>query len=703
VLAQGLRWVGGRIQGGGRVLWGWRTWLHAHRGRRLAVEIVVVAVCLAVAAYLVGSSGRLGVSAGVVVGVAVALVVPLESRITWRRVIVLAGPALAVAFFVSLIQDMYVDGPDGRTHATAITAVVLPVTVGLADRWSKLLWRLLDVPSGGGIPAPGAGTPPPERLIRHWVLAGILCMALSAVLLVRPAWLPGMANDCYTPPDSSAMTVLVQDDDGTCYGMLDTSDPGLFATGSFGTNDNSRLLEKQLLDGNQPLGEKDLTVIWLGSLSCTAQPKDAAGCAGKDYPAERDQLRGLLLAQAWTKKHTPHRVHVVIADATQDVRHVEDVAHLITDHRAAFGPRTLVIGGGDSRDVTVRAILHLLDAGIPFIAPNLLADLGAPGQPLVEAAGYLQLPPPNIDYARDVVRRLRAGYRTGFRLTVYQAPASDDLYTTSLVNDVFYAMDELRRMLPASARGKFSARHADDLAQLDPSVCGADPGRPPGVLFFADRWSTFGAFLKRVNELCGQSTPRQVIADGSVSRFMANVSQRTNSTSVWPLDYYVGGPGCVDLRPDDAAFFADLVKSTLHPSKGYSCGGAEASPPALSSVSSTRAATYCTLEASQSSSRPCQPTDLGNFVLPLWDAVMLADRMLRDAPAVGGHLDMATLSLANCRLTAGVAQVQKGHLVGHILPVELWHVDQIANPKSPPMIKPTTAIPPSHAFAACWE
>jgi hypothetical protein len=70
------------------------------------------------------------------------------------------------------------------------------------------------------------------------------------------------------------------------------------------------------------------------------------------------------------------------------------------------------------------------------------------------------------------------------------------------------------------------------------------------VLFFADRWTRFADFVQRINDVCGHSTPRLVIADGSVSRFMANYQLRAVSNADWPVDYYVGGPGCSDLTPD---------------------------------------------------------------------------------------------------------------------------------------------------------
>jgi hypothetical protein len=571
----------------------------------------------------------------------------------WKVIALIAGLAAVFAVATVFVSDMFRGSTEARALAISLAAVVVPVLV------SNRLVQQARRPSG-----------PLRR--KHQAVLAVLTLLLGFLGWTRADWLPGVLHGCYTLPTARGITVLRASTDGSrCYGLVDTGDAGVFAASALARDPVTAGLERAILGANEPtVGAGDLTVVWMGALSCDPLPSDESRCKdGRDYPAERDQLRGLLFAQKEIAAAGTHHLHVVIADATQDVAHADDVAQMIIARRTALGDRPVVIGGGDSRDVTQRAINHLLDAGIPFLAPNLLADLGSPDRPFVDRPGFLQLAPPNMEYAKDTVARLARRYPSGFRLDVYQHADPTDQYTTSLVNDLFAAAQ------PATGA---SVRHVSTLDALDDSVCASKPAAVPVVLFFADRWTRFADFTQRVNDLCGASPPRLVIADVSVSRFMANYQLRAVSSANWPVDYYTSGPGCAALT---GTAYGTLKAQAL----------AEAGPlkvPATFECADRTSAgrdgqllEACSLDAAvKLTSQPCSANDLGMFLVPAYDAVRLADAMIPRKAGTGTEY-LASLTLPPMPLSTGVtAVVAHGRLQSPTIGVQLWHVDPLYDP-----------------------
>lgn len=608
----------------------------------------------------------------ILVAAALAAIATLLSP-NLRLVGLLGGTSVVFAAATVFVADMFQGSTEARALAVSVAAVVLPVLV--SDKLVQLFRTSLSNSSGNL-----------ALTTTHHAVLAVLTLILGFLGWTRADWLPGIAHGCYTLPTSAGITVLRSQGD-RCFGLLDTADPGVFAAPTFGRDPITTALERRILTSNRPLRDGDLTVVWLGALSCDPLPADATRCAdGRDYPAERDQLRALMFAQTQIAAAGTHRLHVVIADATQDVEHADDIAQMIVAHRAALGRRVFVIGGGDSRDTTQRAINRLLDAGIPYIAPNLLADLGAPGRPFVDRPGYFQLAPPNLAYAQDTVARLVHRFPDGFRLDIYQHLDSTDQYTTSLVNDLLAAVKPTARA---------TARHLSSLDQIDDAICAAKADGPPTVLFFADRWTRFADFVQRINDVCGHSTPRLVIADGSVSRFMANYQLRAVSNADWPVNYYVGGPGCSDLTPD---MFTTLTKQmyasrdllNIHTDETFACAdrAIDARDGQLLHA--------CTLDAAvKRTSQPCRPNDLGTFLVPAWDAVMLADALLPDRPPTGKDYLTSLNKTAVTLATGAQATVRDGRLSAPTIPVLMWHVDPVVDPSriwerpSPDLLLPT--------------
>ena len=620
------------------------TFVASRSRSRLAA--VLALLILVVHAAITGYVGIGTILVAVVLGVIATLLSP-----DLRLVAVLGGTAIVFAAATVFVADMFQGSTEARALAVSFAAVVAPVLV--SDRLVKLIRQ-------------------PALATSHHVILAALTLMLGFLGWTRADWLPGIVHSCYTLPTSTGITVLRATPDGTrCYGLLDTADPGVFAAPAFGRDPVTTALERRILAGNRRLGDGDLTVVWLGALSCEPAPADPARCAdGRDYPAERDQLRALLFAQTQLAAAGDHRLHVVIADATQDVAHADDIAKLVIEQRDALGPRLVVVGGGDSRDTTQRAINRLLDAGIPVIAPNLLADLGAPGRPFVDRPGYLQLAPSNLAYAQDAVTRLAHHFHGGFRLDIYEKPSPTDQYTTSLVNDLRAAVDKV----PGS-----TARHVSGLDRIDDSVCESSNTGRPTVLYFADRWTSFAGFVQRLNDVCGHSKPRLVIADVSVSRFMANYQLRAVSSADWPVDYNVGGPGCAALTDSSFATITEQMYASHDllalPENGpFTC--ADRFP-----ANEAELLRACPVDAAvKQTSQPCYPNDLGTYLIPAYDSVLLADALLPDRPPRDQDY-LTSLTLKPTALSTGaIAEVRAGRLVAPTIPVQMWHVDPLVDP-----------------------
>ncbi|GAB7039367.1 MULTISPECIES: hypothetical protein [Catenuloplanes] len=595
----------------------------------------------------------------ILIALALAAVATLLSP-DLKLVAVLGGTAVVFGAATVFLADIFQGSTEARALAVSLAAIVLPVLV--SDRIVATVRQ-------------------PALTTTHHAILAVLTLLIGFLGWTRSEWLPGVTHGCYTLPTwtwslpvSTGITTLRATPDGRrCYGLLDTPEPGVFAARAFGRDPDTIALQRRILELNEPLKDGDLTVVWLGALSCDPLPADPARCAdGRDYPSERDQLRALMFAQThFVATEARKRLHVVIADATQDVAHADDVAEMIIARRDVLGERLVVIGGGDSRDVTQRAINRLLDAQIPFIAPNLLADLGEPDAPFVNRPGYLQLADANRAYATDVVDRL--SFPDGYRLDVYAVPNPTDQYTTSLVNDLLAVVGE--RNDPAT-----TARHVTALDRIDASVC--RDGDRPTVLYFADRWTRFAEFVQRVNEVCGHSRPRLVIADVSVSRFMANNQLRAVSNADWPVDYHVGGPSCAQLTEETlrlitAQVYASRDWAGLAENEPFACADRD---PAVRETGELLDA--CPLDAAVK--LDCRANDLGTYLIPAWDAVFLADAMLPAARGPLTDLRVTALPLStddDGDGRADEASVERGRLLAPTIDIRMWHADPLNDPR----------------------
>ncbi|MBK8077183.1 MAG: serine/threonine protein kinase [Kineosporiaceae bacterium] len=397
--------------------------------------------------------------------------------------------------------------------------------------------------------------PPVTSGQRRKVLAGALAAAvvLAGGGLGVQAWRnrdPGSvaaaASSCLQVPAGAELSAAGSASDGACFGFSDGVGLPVVATAGFGRDPAALRLQNEIFAANRaavgtPYGPKDLTVVWLGSLSCPAYTPTGACQDGRDYDAERQALQALRLSQR--RADLGGRLRVVIADAGADMRHTGDVVRLITAKRAQLG-RVVAVGGGDSRDVTKQAFNDLLDAGIPFVAPNLTSDDDGPGLPFVNRPGYLQLSVPNQNQADAAIDFIAAHTpATASReVLVYHVPDAGDLYTTSFARDV----QNSARSNPRTAAGP--ARIVSAPEAIPRSVCRSGTGASPSTaVVFVDRWNTFGPFADAVTRLCGAAGPDLVVGGDSVNRFMTNDAARAAVRAPWPLAYFKKGTQCAEL------------------------------------------------------------------------------------------------------------------------------------------------------------
>ncbi|MBL8929485.1 MAG: serine/threonine protein kinase [Kineosporiaceae bacterium] len=412
------------------------------------------------------------------------------------------------------------------------------------------------------VPTPTTAPPPdqplpdrpsPDRGRRRAVIGAVLAVLLLAVaglginaLRDRDESPPASATGSCPrlPTGEDVLSATGTAADGSCYGFTD----GIGADGQagFGRDPAALRLQAEIFAANRAAaaterGPNDLTVIWLGSLSCPAYTPAGACQDGRDYDAERQALQALRLSQGRTE--LGGRLRVVIADGGADMRQAGDVVRLITAKRALLG-RVVAVGGGDSRDVTKQAFNDLIDAGIPFVAPNLTSDDDGPGLPFVNRPGYLQLSVPNqnqADAAIDFIAAHTPG-TTAREVLVYHVPDPGDLYTTSFARDV----QNSARSNPRTAAGP--ARIISTPEDIPRSVCRSSSGTGPATaVVFVDRWNTFGPFADAVTRLCGAAGPALVVGGDSVNRFMTNDAARAAVRAPWPLAYFKKGAQCSEL------------------------------------------------------------------------------------------------------------------------------------------------------------
>lgn len=401
------------------------------------------------------------------------------------------------------VYQEWVKALPGSPHARVNTAWYLPISVTNVD---------------GSDPTP-IDPPAPPWLARRGVAVALVFFTLAGLAGVG-WWQYGGGLGC--PHIPFLGQVNVRSIEGQCIGYSDGSD---FLGIHFRFNDKPgqvRLRDVQDTISRQNRKARDtwegnrtrpyVTIVYLGTF--TGRPTNEEA-----YSAEREELEGLAVAQREgideSGTYSEPLLNIVIANAGHEMEHAETAVEMI-EGLFAEDPRVVaVVGLVESRKTTARALEELNKIGLPAIATTLSADTLKGYSRL-----YLQLSASNSKQAEMIAKYakqvLRVSEAQVYWTTGGEPDLENDLYVKTLVD---YLDSELNNFKINIAVKKKYDRPLDH-------VCGYQ-----GVVIFAGRWSEFKEFLTEL-EKCGHNRPPHVVADDSVSRYVANPALRANTPRI---------------------------------------------------------------------------------------------------------------------------------------------------------------------------
>lgn len=272
-----------------------------------------------------------------------------------------------------------------------------------------------------------------------------------------------------------------------------------------------------------------VTIVYIGSLTGRPARKDE-----ESYVAERDELEGLAVAQYEENNHPASDdnsalLNIVIANAGYQMKYADQVVDMVVDLVRSDPTVVAVTGLVESRTVTAKALRDLNKAGIPVVTPSLAADRISDNSRM-----YLQVVPPNVDEARLISeyakRELKVSKARIYWTIGDERELENDLYVKTLLSD-------LGEFLPKSvdqtkgSTGIDVERITEFRGQRLDEECGYD-----GVLIFAGRWTEYGNFLQELRK-CNGNYPLHLVADNSVTRYLANPVLRQNAPGDLPMVY----------------------------------------------------------------------------------------------------------------------------------------------------------------------
>ncbi|HET8662135.1 MAG TPA: hypothetical protein VFM55_24520 [Micromonosporaceae bacterium] len=365
---------------------------------------------------------------------------------------------------------------------------------------------------------PSFEAPAPPWWARRIVPAAACLVLLAAgVVWADGRWGPG----CYPRPWQGHVAVELVGDE--CIGYSDhrahvfNKDPG---------QGRLRAIQERIFKQNRAAEEvwrasghrrPLVTLVYFGTLTGNKTRPDE-----ESYASEREELEGMAvlqyaLLQESADAEAAALLRVVVANGGKQMRHA-DKAVAMLEKLARDDPTVLgVVGMVDSRATTAEAIRRLGQAGLPTLAPTLSADGIDDSSKL-----YLQISAPNSEQAALVAKY--AGHLDVNDVHVYYTTGDgssweEDLYVKTLVEGL---REQLKTLI--------SRDEEWDRQELK-AECGYT-----GLLFFAGRWSDFNEFLRAL-KVCRDDPPRNLAADDSVNRYMANPILRASAPGNIPLTY----------------------------------------------------------------------------------------------------------------------------------------------------------------------
>ncbi|MEV0250872.1 hypothetical protein AB0H76_30055 [Nocardia sp. NPDC050712] len=447
------------------------------------------------------------------------------------------------------LDDRSVPGADADPLRRWVRGIDNNRTNRSADAW--FLPLELPDPVAGRIGDPHrthlAVPPAPPLAARKWFVAG--CVLLPVLLLVAATlvYVPALRGaPCAHWPWTSGIAVAERD--GDCVGYSD-NDRQLFADDKelsamqhevFRQNE----IAAEIRRGNprRPL----VSLVYFAGISYAD--------SNMRYPhAQMQELAGLAVRQrraVLAPDESEPLLRIIIANGGSEMRHAAWVVdHLLADLVRADPSVLGVVGMDRSTAETARAIGKLGELGVPVVATTLSADGLEANSPM-----YFQAVPSNRVQARlvaDYVEGSRypdgtpkAGQRRYNRVVIYHPKGTEDVYVTTLVDDLNAELD--RRGVPRDSR---SWAVQSELYSF-PAPCATTGFDPGTLLFFAGRNDDFATFGRAVTEGCteapailGADTVTRLIADPkAMAPLPASLTVRYVAKGVPVI---LGGADCV--------------------------------------------------------------------------------------------------------------------------------------------------------------
>ncbi|WP_241845168.1 ABC transporter substrate-binding protein [Streptomyces silvensis] len=359
--------------------------------------------------------------------------------------------------------------------------------------------------------------------------------------------------------------------DGQCVGVAEGAASFGSGSGERAVRDVLELIERQNgevqkeqgLGGSAPTGPASRTVVYFGPLSGGARAEDPV------RGGTLAELRGIALAQRYVNAQalrSGERVplRVLAANAGDRFKDAPDVARRVVELAERDRSIVGVIGFGQSRRQTYKAIRTLGEAGIPMVGTSGTAD-GL----LRQSGHYYQMAPTDSRAATvmaSFVRhaRMTGDGRTARRTLLVADPA--DAYSASVAASFRREYRRDTRVLlytpadapePAPLTDALDGTKLDAVEDLAREVCDAVADEPRTAVVWAARGSQFQLFLNEIARISRRCPKLGVLGDDDVTTALSEVPRPWQVFGGLTLHYVSHGraPALAALGNGEAAAF----------------------------------------------------------------------------------------------------------------------------------------------------
>ncbi|WP_239394037.1 hypothetical protein [Frankia sp. CiP3] len=365
----------------------------------------------------------------------------------------------------------------------------------------------------------------PPWLAQPWMPAVVVLLLISTFVI----WIVGQIHPgCATLPLHRGDTLRVIYIDRQCIGYSGSDRQ------AFGPDERLTGVQKKIFAQNREAAsahqvKRNRPLVTLVYLAAFTRTDSRLG--DEVFDAEREGLEGVAAAQyramheADNNPASPY-LRVIVGNVGDETRHADKLvpmlAQLVHDDPTVIA----TVAQLDSRTKT-QYMLQSLDAvGLPTLTLTTSADGIAGASNL-----YLQLSPSNRDevgmihsYVSQVLHRdaIINFYTYGAKGRI---GGDEDLYVNTLRNDL---------------HAEFVDHYREKFWPSGTDVSDICSDKFDGIVFFGGRYTEFPAFVSRVYTDCGGRLPT-LLADGSVSRYIANSEMRAVAPTTLPVAYISRG------------------------------------------------------------------------------------------------------------------------------------------------------------------